>query len=79
MDRALFRTNLQCLLELSTFQLWCTHHEPSKVEYACRLSLKNLGLDYVDLYLMHNPVGFVYKDDSTFFTMKEGSGFVATR
>ncbi|CAD7083091.1 unnamed protein product [Hermetia illucens] len=59
-------------------KLWCTHHEPSKVEYACRLSLKNLGLDYIDLYLMHNPVGFVYKDDSTFFTMKEGSGFVAT-
>lgn len=44
-------------------KLWCTFHEPDKVEYACRKSLENLGLDYIDLYLMHFPVGFVHNSD----------------
>lgn len=35
-----------------------THHAPEDVERACRMSLKNLGLDYVDLYLMHTPMGW---------------------
>lgn len=44
-------------LEFLLFQLklWCNFHEPEKVEYACRLSLKNLDLDYIDLYLIHWP------------------------
>ncbi|KAE8380702.1 NADP-dependent oxidoreductase domain-containing protein [Aspergillus bertholletiae] len=37
-----------------TTKLWCTYH--SRVEEALDLSLKNLGLDYVDLYLMHWPL-----------------------
>lgn len=44
-------------------KLWCTFHEPSKVEYACRKSLENLGLEYIDLFLMHFPVGFVHNSD----------------
>lgn len=44
-------------------KLWCIFHEPDKVEYACRKSLENLGLDYIDLYLMHFPVGFVHNSD----------------
>jgi len=44
-------------------KLWCTFHEPDKVEYACRKSLENLGLDYIDLFLMHFPVGFVHHGD----------------
>lgn len=36
-----------------TTKLWCTYH--SRVEEALDLSLKSLGLDYVDLYLMHWP------------------------
>ncbi|KAH8802733.1 NADP-dependent oxidoreductase domain-containing protein [Xylogone sp. PMI_703] len=37
-----------------TTKLWCTYH--SRVEEALDKSLKSLGLDYVDLYLMHWPV-----------------------
>lgn len=37
-----------------TAKLWCTYH--TRVEEALDLSLKNLGLDYVDLYLVHWPL-----------------------
>ncbi|CAM1508734.1 Fc.00g055820.m01.CDS01 [Cosmosporella sp. VM-42] len=37
-----------------TTKLWCTYH--TRVEKNLDLSLKALGLDYVDLYLMHWPV-----------------------
>jgi diketogulonate reductase-like aldo/keto reductase len=37
-----------------TTKLWCTYH--SRVEQNLDMSLKSLGLDYVDLYLMHWPV-----------------------
>lgn len=43
-------------------KLWNTHHEPEKVEAACRRSNDNLGLEYIDLYLMHYPTGFVERD-----------------
>lgn len=36
------------------FQLWNTFHEPDQVEIAFNKSLKNLNLDYIDLYLMHS-------------------------
>uniref|UniRef100_A0A1L8EGX1 Putative aldo/keto reductase family n=1 Tax=Haematobia irritans TaxID=7368 RepID=A0A1L8EGX1_HAEIR len=39
------------------------HHEPNMVEHACRKSLTNLDLGYIDLYLMHFPVGQVYLGD----------------
>ncbi|CCK69592.1 uncharacterized protein KNAG_0C04910 [Huiozyma naganishii CBS 8797] len=37
-----------------TTKLWCTQHK--EPELALDQSLKRLGLDYVDLYLMHWPV-----------------------
>lgn len=37
-----------------TTKLWCTYH--TRVEENLDMSLKNLGLDYVDLYLMHWPL-----------------------
>lgn len=40
-----------------------THHAPEDVERAIRMSLKNLGLDYVDLFLMHTPMGWKFIGD----------------
>ncbi len=39
-----------------TTKLWNTAHDPRDVEAAVDKSLENLGLEYVDLYLMHWPV-----------------------
>eukprot|EP00958_Prasinococcus_capsulatus_P012284 scaffold1220_cov376-Prasinococcus_capsulatus_cf.AAC.11 len=41
-----------------TSKLWNDCHHPSEVEKACRLSLSRLGLDYLDLYLIHWPVAW---------------------
>uniref|UniRef100_T1JXD3 NADP-dependent oxidoreductase domain-containing protein n=1 Tax=Tetranychus urticae TaxID=32264 RepID=T1JXD3_TETUR len=40
-----------------TSKCWNSYHSRAKVTEACKLSLKNLGLDYLDLYLIHFPVG----------------------
>lgn len=37
-----------------TTKLWCTYH--AKVQEGIEKSLEALGLDYVDLFLMHWPV-----------------------
>ncbi|XP_065361110.1 1,5-anhydro-D-fructose reductase-like [Calliphora vicina] len=44
-------------------KLWCHFHEPERVEYACRKSLANFGLDYIDCYLMHWPYSYVHRGD----------------
>lgn len=44
-------------------KLWCNFHEPERVEHACKLSLKNFGLEYIDAYLMHWPYAFQYRGD----------------
>ncbi|KAI8354810.1 NADP-dependent oxidoreductase domain-containing protein [Mortierella sp. GBAus27b] len=41
-----------------TTKLWNNSHRPKDVLRALESSLKNLGLDYVDLYLMHWPAAF---------------------
>jgi aldehyde reductase len=46
-----------------TTKLWNNNHRPERVGPALHSSLEKLGLDYVDLYLMHTPFAFQPGDD----------------
>jgi diketogulonate reductase-like aldo/keto reductase len=46
-----------------TTKLWNTNHRPERVPQAFEASCKRLGLDYVDLYLIHTPFAFKPGDD----------------
>jgi aldehyde reductase len=41
-----------------TTKLWNTNHRPERVAPAFEASLNRLGLDYLDLYLIHTPFAF---------------------
>jgi D-xylose reductase len=43
-----------------TSKLWNTYHEPQRVRAACERSLRDLGLDVLDLYLVHFPIALAY-------------------
>jgi diketogulonate reductase-like aldo/keto reductase len=46
-----------------TTKLWNTNHRPERVGPAFEASLRRLGLDYLDCYLIHTPFAFQPGDD----------------
>ncbi|CAK9807888.1 Aldo-keto reductase family 1 member A1-A [Anthophora quadrimaculata] len=46
-----------------TTKLWNSFHKEESVVPMCKKSLENLGLNYVDLYLVHWPFAFKEGDD----------------
>ena len=46
-----------------TTKLWNTNHRPERVAPALEASLNRLGLDYLDLYLIHTPFAFQPGDE----------------
>ncbi|KAI1277522.1 aldo/keto reductase [Xylaria sp. FL0933] len=42
-----------------TSKLWNADHRPNEATIAVQKSIKDLGVEYLDLYLMHWPVAFV--------------------
>ena len=46
-----------------TTKLWNTNHRPERVEPAFEASMDRLGLDYLDLYLIHTPFAFQPGDE----------------
>lgn len=46
-----------------TTKLWNSNHRPERVEPAFTASLNRLGLEYLDLYLIHTPFAFQPGDE----------------
>ena len=53
---------------LSTFQLWNDRHARDQVVPALKESLARLGLDYIDLFLIHFPIPLKVRRDYYFVT-----------
>jgi len=54
-----------------TSKLWNTEHDPKDVGPALEQTLRDLGTDYVDLYLIHWPKSYVKQTPYTLFPKDE--------
>ncbi|KAK1993763.1 aldo/keto reductase [Colletotrichum falcatum] len=61
-----------------TSKLWNTDHRPERAEAAIRKSIADLGVDYLDLYLVHWPVAFVPGDGDGAPVVDRGVSLVDT-
>lgn len=41
-------------------KLWNTFHRPENVKLACKKTLTDMGVDYLDLYLIHFPIALQF-------------------
>ncbi|CAG0890262.1 unnamed protein product [Darwinula stevensoni] len=57
-----------------TTKCWNTYHRKEMVVKALRDSLKRWGIDYIDLYLIHWPMGF--KEGDEYFPKDENGKFL---
>ncbi|PWN52903.1 hypothetical protein IE53DRAFT_240458 [Violaceomyces palustris] len=58
-----------------TSKLWNSFHEPENVEKCLDATLKDLGTDYLDLWLMHWPVAFLNSTGAQVSSIRSQQGY----